>query len=215
MGNHLRPPLPLPSERQVLVLLCLGRSGTLDPHLSMDQASKRCRTPVLLSVHAELRRQEGTGTDTGQNLTGRHGNRTEDDRTGARRWGGSDQSGGLQDGDQTCSHGGERKEKGGEVQAGLRRAAGCGGWQPSHIHLPWYGNPPVICGAFAGGGGCTSPRLLLSVRPTPRGGGSGRISGWVGVQPPPPPPGWGGTLWGPLGLSSQCHFFLSSVAGSM
>ena len=34
-------------------------------------------------------------------------------------------------------------------------------------------------------------------------GGSGRISGWVGVQPPPPPPGWGGTLWGPLGLSSH------------
>ena len=36
-------------------------------------------------------------------------------------------------------------------------------------------------------------RVLLSVRPTlPRGGGgSGRISGWVGVQPPPPPRvGW-------------------------
>ena len=65
---------------------------------------------------------------------------------------------------------------------------------------------------------CGQSRVLLSVRPTlPRGGGvggSGRISGWVGVQPPPPP-GWGGTLWGPLGLSSQCHFFLSSVAGSV
>ena len=63
---------------------------------------------------------------------------------------------------------------------------------------------------------------LVSVLPYPGGGGvggwvggSGRISGWVGVQPPPPPPGWGGTLWGPLGLSSQCHFFLSSVAGSV
>ena len=65
-------------------------------------------------------------------------------------------------------------------------------------------------------GQCCCTRLLLSVCPTPRGGGvggSGRISGWVGVQPPPP--GWGGTLWGPLGLSSQYHFFLSSVAGSM
>ena len=58
---------------------------------------------------------------------------------------------------------------------------------------------------------------LVSVLPYPGGGG------WVGlaefqggwVSNPPPPPGWGGTLWGPLGLSSQCHFFLSSVAGSV
>ena len=58
-------------------------------------------------------------------------------------------------------------------------------------------------------------RVLLSVRPTlPRGGGglAEFQGGWVSNHPPP---GWGGTLWGPLGLSSQCHFFLSSVAGSM
>ena len=69
--------------------------------------------------------------------------------------------------------------------------------------------------------GASSNRVLLSVRPTPRGVGG--VGGWVGlaefqggwVSNPPPPPGWGGTLWGPLGLSSQCHFFLSSVAGSM
>ena len=43
-------------------------------------------------------------------------------------------------------------------------------------------------------------RVLLSVRPTPRGGGgSGRISGWVGVQPPPPPPGVGWDFVGALG----------------
>ena len=67
------------------------------------------------------------------------------------------------------------------------------------------------------GGGGPGPRVLLSVRPTlPRGG----VGGWVWQNfrvggCPPPPPGWGGTLWGPLGLSSQCHFFLSSVAGSV
>ena len=46
----------------------------------------------------------------------------------------------------------------------------------------------------------TPTRLLLSVRPTPRGGvgGSGRISGWVGVQPPPPP-GVGWDFVGALG----------------
>ena len=67
-------------------------------------------------------------------------------------------------------------------------------------------------------GGFHRLRVLLSVRPTlPRGGGWVGLAefqgGWVSNHPPPP--GWGGTLWGPLGLSSQCHFFLSSVAGSV
>ena len=55
---------------------------------------------------------------------------------------------------------------------------------------------------------------LVSVLPYPGGG----LGGCVGlaefqgglVSNPPPPPGWGGTLWGPLGLWSQYHFFLSS-----
>ena len=54
---------------------------------------------------------------------------------------------------------------------------------------------------------------LVSVLPYPGG-----VGGWVWQNfrvggCPTPPPGCGGTLWGPLGLSSQCHFFLSSVAG--
>ena len=47
---------------------------------------------------------------------------------------------------------------------------------------------------------------LVSVLPYPRGG----VGGWVwqnfrvgGCPTTPPPPGWGGTLWGPLGLSSH------------
>ena len=96
---------------------------------------------------------------------------------------------------------------------------------------PAAGYPPrhhtgCPCGGHSGTGRMRSQRkknsavvlpvagfCLVSVLPYPGGGGGG---GWVGlaefqggwVSNPPPPPGWGGTLWGPLGLSSQCHFFL-------
>ena len=60
-------------------------------------------------------------------------------------------------------------------------------------------------------------RVLLNVRPTlPWGGG-----GWVGLAEfqggwvSPPPPGVGWDFVGALGLLSQCHFFLPSVAGSV
>ena len=71
------------------------------------------------------------------------------------------------------------------------------------LELGQFGSPTGFC--------------LVSVLPYPGGGG-----GWVGLAEfqggwvsNPPPPGWGGTLRGPLGLSGQCHFFLSSVAGSV
>ena len=60
-------------------------------------------------------------------------------------------------------------------------------------------------------------RVLLNVRPTLPWGG---VGGWVwqnfrvGGCPTPPPPGVGWDFVGALGLLSQCHFFLSSVAGS-
>ena len=91
--------------------------------------------------------------------------------------------------------------------------------EKNHFFRPGDPGGPTVGPHFARAG---LPRVLLNVRPTPpRGGGGG---GWVwqnfrvgGCPTPPPPPGggWGGTLWGPLGLSSQCHFFLSSVAGSV
>ena len=59
---------------------------------------------------------------------------------------------------------------------------------------------------------------LMSVLPYPGGG----VGGWVwqnfrvgGCPTPPPPPGVGWDFVGALGLLSQCHFFLSSVAGSV
>ena len=58
----------------------------------------------------------------------------------------------------------------------------------------------------------------MSVLPYP-GGGAGWVGlaefqgGWVSNHPPPPRVGW--EFVGPLGLLSQCHFFLSSVAGSV
>ena len=61
-------------------------------------------------------------------------------------------------------------------------------------------------------------RVLLNVRPTLPWGG---VGGWVwqnfrlGGCPTPPPPGVGWDFVGALGLLSQCHFFLSSVAGSV
>ena len=62
-------------------------------------------------------------------------------------------------------------------------------------------------------------RVLLNVRPTLPWGGWG---GWVwqnfrvgGCPTPPPPPRVGWDFVGALGLLSQCHFFLSSVAGSV
>ena len=57
----------------------------------------------------------------------------------------------------------------------------------------------------------------MSVLPYP-GGGGGWVGlaefqgGWVSNHPPPPRVGW--DFVGALGLLSQCHFFLSSVAGS-
>ena len=63
-------------------------------------------------------------------------------------------------------------------------------------------------------------RVLLNVRPTLPWGGGGWVGlaefqgGWVSNHPPPPPRvGW--DFVGALGLLSQCHFFLSSVAGSV
>ena len=81
-------------------------------------------------------------------------------------------------------------------------------WRPMRNRLPppKWGRPssrlPCSFGRF--GLLTASPaRVLLSVCPTPRGGGgwvggSGRISGWVGVQPPPPP-GVGWDFVGALG----------------
>ena len=58
----------------------------------------------------------------------------------------------------------------------------------------------------------------MSVLPYPGGG----VGGWVwqnfrvgGCPTTPPPPGVGWDFVGALGLLSQCHFFLSSVAGSV
>ena len=59
---------------------------------------------------------------------------------------------------------------------------------------------------------------LMSVLPYPGGG----VGGWVwqnfrvgGCPTTPPPPRVGWDFVGALGLLSQCHFFLSSVAGSV
>ena len=67
--------------------------------------------------------------------------------------------------------------------------------------------------AQAGPGFC-----LMSVLPYPGGG----VGGWVwqnfrvgGCPTTPPPPRVGWDFVGALGLLSQCHFFLSSVAGSV
>ena len=65
---------------------------------------------------------------------------------------------------------------------------------------------------------CYGTRVLLNVRPTLPWGGGGWVGlaefqgGWVSNHPPPPRVGW--DFVGALGLLSQCHFFLSSVAGS-
>ena len=91
--------------------------------------------------------------------------------------------------------------------AGTARRGVRGGGGGGHA-LPGRG---ALVGVW-GSGFC-----LMSVLPYPGGG----VGGWVwqnfrvGGCPTTPPPRVGWDFVGALGLLSQCHFFLSSVAGSV